>query len=723
MRGIIRLAATASLTVSLSQPASAAEHGEMTSTTPQPASSDGSAPERSGGTGRQKRCKLDIERIVYIQFDNVHFRRDNPNVPSDLEQMPNLLSFLEDKGTLFTNHYTPLISHTAVDILTALTDVYGDKFGIPIGNSLRYFNPDGTTNGMSSFAYWTDPVAAFSGHTVTDTTPQMIDQRGKTHPAPWVPFTRAGCDVGAFSVANIEFENIGLDVTTVFGAGSSEESEAKSDPTKASADFLGIAIHCAKKSALCGSGKPDLLTDEPGGYVGFNALFGNKYVQPQISPGGPVKDIDGNVIQDSKGNAGFPNLFNPSAAQTLGYLATMLEAGVPVVYGYIADAHDDHITGSGTFGPGESGYVQQLAAYDKAFGKFFDRPQKDGITKDNALFVITADENDHFVGGAPSPADCDGIEVPCTYAKKDEINADLSNVIFTEFGDTTPFTVHSDDAPTFYITGNPAQTASVTRTLEREAGDLLGFDAVDGPNGSTNQVTQALADHAEQDLLHMITKDPARTPNFILFANPDYFLSASGHPALCRSVDPSDFKSCFVENSGFAWNHGDFQKEITKTWLGMVGPGVLKRGTFGEIFSDHTDIRPTILCLVGLKDDYAHDGRVLFEALADHATPRALRAHRDTLSALADANKKINAPLGELGVNTLTGISTQALKGGEATYTSLEAQINAITKRRNEIAAKMIEMLENAACDDQPINEAKAAQLISQAFDLLDSIP
>jgi len=35
-----------------------------------------------------------IKHVVYIQFDNVHFRRDNPNVPSDLEQMPNLLNFL-----------------------------------------------------------------------------------------------------------------------------------------------------------------------------------------------------------------------------------------------------------------------------------------------------------------------------------------------------------------------------------------------------------------------------------------------------------------------------------------------------------------------------------------------------------------------------------------------------------------------------------------------------
>ena len=158
--------------------------------------------------------------------------------------------------------------------------------------------------------------------------------------------------------------------------------------------------------------------------------------------GGPVKDIDGNIIQDASGNAGFPNLFNPSAAQTLGYLATLLEAGVSVVYGYISDAHDNHFPGqSGTFGPGESGYVQQLAAYNDAFGKFFDRLKKDAITKDNTLFVLTADENDHFVGGPPSPADCDGVEVPCTYAKKGEINANLNQVINTKFGDVTPFSV------------------------------------------------------------------------------------------------------------------------------------------------------------------------------------------------------------------------------------------------------------------------------------------
>ena len=51
-----------------------------------------------------------------------------------------------------------------------------------------------------------------------------------------------------------------------------------------------------------------------------------------------------------------------------------------------------------------TGHATALAAYDDAFNKFFTRLSADGITRDNTLFVFTADEGDHFVGGAPSPA-------------------------------------------------------------------------------------------------------------------------------------------------------------------------------------------------------------------------------------------------------------------------------------------------------------------------------
>ncbi len=83
---------------------------------------------------------------------------------------------------------------------------------------------------------------------MADGLPEMLDQRGKNAPAPWVPFTRAGCDVGAFSIANIEFENTTTDIDNVFGPNSPEHQENLDNHNKAVADFEGIAIHCARKA-------------------------------------------------------------------------------------------------------------------------------------------------------------------------------------------------------------------------------------------------------------------------------------------------------------------------------------------------------------------------------------------------------------------------------------------------------------------------------------------
>ena len=451
----------------------------------------------TGGSGPARAdCGLqsadhNIKHVIHIQFDNVHLRRDNPDVPSDLEQIPHLLDFMSDNGVVSGNHHTPLISHTATDILTILTGTYGDRMGIPVANSYGFFRPDGSVGFSSSFSYWTGLGA--------DGKPQMVNENGKTAPAPWVPFTKAGCDVGAFSIANMEFESLPGDVRTVFGVGSPEDVSVSAalalarTPANAPArqapntDYLGIAIHCALNSPLCSGShaRNDLLPDEPGGYAGFKALYGNVNVAPVICPaapnactGGNVKGTDGNVIADAYGRPGFPNIFSPTAAQSLGYAATMLEAGVPVIYLYVADAHDrnplplDPVTNlpgaAHAFGAGEAEYVAQLKAYDVAFGKFFDRLKSDGITKENTLFIVTADENDHFVGGPASPAHCDGIHVPCTYAQIGEISAILNRLLITQRLNATPFDIHSDDAPTFYIHGNPAPTDAVTRTMEQD---------------------------------------------------------------------------------------------------------------------------------------------------------------------------------------------------------------------------------------------------------------
>jgi hypothetical protein len=650
-----------------------------------------------------------VQHVIYVQFDNTHFTRDNPNVPSDLEQMPHLLNFIRGNGTLISNHHTPLISHTATDILTAITGVYGDRHGVPVANSFRYFKPDGTSSLGVSFAYWTDPLFDPTTSAPTDTKFNMLTADGKNAPAPWVSFTRAGCNFGAVATANTILENIQTDIPTVFGVGSPQAQEVATNSGQAFADFVGIGVHCGAGDALCSAangGEPDLLPDEPGGYPGFNGLFGHVYVAPQISPSGPLTDLNGDVIKDATGHIGFPGFDGMAAKVSLSYVAALQEHGVPVTYAYISDAHDNHPSGP-AFGPGSAGYVAALAAYDDAFHKFFARLAADGITRDNTLFVFTADEGDHFVGGPPSPANCDGVTVPCTYAQIGEVSTNLAGLLATEAGVTTPFTVHSDDAPTIYITGNPSRTDPVTRNFEHGLAVLTALNPI---TTNTDTLTQFMADPVEMKLLHMVTADPARTPTVTMFANPDYFLFAGA---------PNCNSPCVTESPAFAWNHGDVQKEITTTWLGMVGPGVRRQGVDRDTWSDHTDIRPTILSLVGLLDDYSHDGRVLSEVMRSGSLPSGIRRNPLAFTLLARAYKQLNAPVGQFGRATLA-TSTKALAGDDRTYNRLENRLEALGSQRDALAAQIIQKLEAAEFSNQPLDWPSTFGLLAQANRLIE---
>ena len=686
------------------------------------------APARADASCQLNSAKGAIQHVIYIQFDNTHFRRDNPNVPSDLEQMPHLLSFITGNGTLATNDHTVLISHTATGILTSLTGVYPDRMGQPVSNSFRYFNPNGTTNPGVSFAYWTAPLFDPSTSTPTDATPEMINEHGKIAPAPWVPYTRAGCDFGAVATANTILENTAVDIPTVFGANSPESQEVTANPGQAFADFVGIGVHCAQGSAICAgsaNARPDPLPDEPGGYAGYQGLFGAKYVNPVIKPGGPMTDLSGNVIQDASGHIGFPGFDGMEATVSLSWVAQMQEAGIPVTYAYISDAHDGHGTSGNihfAYGPGEAGYVQQLHDYDAAFGHFFDRLAADGINKSNTLFVFTVDEGDHFVGDQPSNAGCDGVTTACTYNRVGEINANLGAMIRTQFGDTTAFTVHSDDAPTVYVTGNPARTDTAVRRLERESAQLSWLNPYSGQ--VQTDITQALADPVTEKTLHMVTADPARTPTFTLFADPDWFFFSTGGtstcatPAACASIPARS-------NQSFAWNHGDIQDEIASTWLGMVGPGVQNLGAYGGVWTDHTDWRPTMLSLLGLQDDYVNDGRVVTEILAASANPASLRVHRGTYQQLASAYKQLNASFGAFSMAALK-ISTIALASGSSTddsaYTDAEAAIAGWTSQRDALASTIKGVLADAAFNGIPVDEHQAQSLIGQANALIAEV-
>ena len=123
-----------------------------------------------------------IKHMVYLQFDNTHYRRDNQSVASYLDQMPHLLNFLKNNGTLFTNDHTILISHTAGGILSTQTGLYPDRHGVGVSNSYFYFPPSKIPAFSTAFKYWTDRVDDSTG--INDPLPNMVTDGQKTTPAP-----------------------------------------------------------------------------------------------------------------------------------------------------------------------------------------------------------------------------------------------------------------------------------------------------------------------------------------------------------------------------------------------------------------------------------------------------------------------------------------------------------------------------------------------------------
>ncbi|MBV9444398.1 MAG: hypothetical protein JO345_00635 [Streptosporangiaceae bacterium] len=721
-----------------------------------------------------------VKHVVNITFDNVHYFRDNPNVPSDLELMPNLLNFIEGNGTLLSNNHTPLIAHTADDILTTFTGLYGDRHGMPISNDYQAYNADGTTDPAGSFAYWTDPVfdTAKTPNAGHDTNPSMVYSPvppatanhtvtpAKTTPAPWVPFTRAGCDVGQVASANTILENTAVDIPKVFGAGSPEDQQLNADKDSfkdaETADYVGIGVHCAQGSAFCATAKgikfgqsaatptavTDSLPDEPGGYTGYQALFGHRYVAPQLGAGtanlsrngfqvtnsqGNLVDLDGNQLNGAflSNHPGFPG-FDVTAPQTLAYMSDMLESGVPVVYGYVSDIHGNEgipalasacKNAPDALGSGSPCYIAQAKYYNDAFGTFFKRLAADGINSSNTEFVFSSDEGDHEAGAnvgraiQPTPTNCNGVTVACTYPTGSfgELDGNITGMLATEKGDTTPLSIEADTAPEFYLTGDPGANSPTVRKVEH---DVAGLTASNPYAGDPNQlITNYLADPVEEGILHMVNADPARTPTFALFAKPDYYLFNGG--TSCSGP-------CVSVNNGFAWDHGDYAAEINTNWLGIAGPGVKHLGLDGQAPSagpssagpdsgqievvnsgttgtwlDETDIRPTLMYLTGLKDDYEHDGRVVSEILS--APDHALSA--PGVTALGACYKQLNSSVGQFGAYTLTA-STKAVESASADdfrYRATNARLGGLEQQRDQLAARIKAQLEAAAFGDRSI--------------------
>jgi arylsulfatase A-like enzyme len=418
-----------------------------------------------------------------------------------------------------------------------------------------------------------------------------------------------------------------------------------------------------------------------------------------------------------------------------------------VAYAYISDVHDNH-AGGGAYGPGEAGYVAALKSYDDAFGAFFNRLSNDGINSSNTLFVVTADENDHYAG--QQAQNCDGVNTPCVYNTTPGLatgGKPQHGIFDVTSGGTTPFSapawppsgantpngplvgevgynikwpgligpsinntgydISFDSAPSFYINGQPQAIDSngdlaVNPTLRAFEGAAANLNAFDPYIDSTQltPVARYLVDYPTLKAIHMINTDPRRNMSFTMFSQPDYFFNTG-------NACPAPSQGCV--NDSFAWIHGDYSEDIGRTWLGMAGPGVANGGRDDTTWTDHTDVVPTINALLGLKADYQADGRVISQALKPSA---AKGLNGSSFTQLGGMLKQLDAPYGAFN-HSLIVASTAGIKADDTTYLGVEQQIQDLASQRDALVDQIQAVLNGLSSGHQE-------QLIHQGQNLLD---
>jgi len=209
----------------------------------------------------------------------------------------------------------------------------------------------------------------------------------------------------------------------------------------------------------------------------------------------------------------------------------------------------------------------------------------------------------------------------------------------------------------------------------------------------------------------MKTADPLRFPTYTLFPKPDYFFSTSG--------------AAVSINSGFAYDHGYYSPNIDITWAAIAGPAsvVARNGVDGPqpdqanqptdpeslhtvpeastngTWVEETDIRPTMLYMLKLSDDYQSDGHVITAALK--TVSPALQATED----LAAGYDQINSSVGQLATDTLIA-DTKALASGSSTddsaYAAEQETLGELADDRDNDAAKIKQTLSDAAAGHVP---------------------
>ena len=240
--------------------------------------------------------------------------------------------------------------------------------------------------------------------------------------------------------------------------------------------------------------------------------------------------------------------------------------------------------------------------------------------------------------------------------------------------------------------------APFVRKLER---DVASLTANNPYTGHTQKITNYLANPVEEgDSPH-----GERRPGTNADTCP---LRQAGLLALGRRTGCSG--PCVQQNTGFAWDHGDYAAEINNNWVGYAGPDVRRprRRRLGPAggpssagarsgqetvpqqsagdpgpWVDETDIQPTMLFLAGLHDSYAPDGRVITQIL--DTVPTALRPA--PVQQLSACYKQVDSSVGDFGTDTLQAATSaiESTSSGDRTYRTTMAALSKLERARDQL--------------------------------------
>ena len=370
-------------------------------------------------------------------------------------------------------------------------------------------------------------------------------------------------------------------------------------------------------------------------------------------------------------------------------MADMQEAGIPVTYGYISDLHErkadtrtgcthrDAATTAGRpLGPGDSCYVDERAALRRGVPEVLRAPRRrrhhagEHAVRDQRRGERPVRRRERRPGDAADPGRLRRRHHAVQLRDRPDRRAAGEHqgpALGTASAANTQFDIEPQGAA-IYVHGQPAANDPAVRQLERDTAAM------------TNRTTRTAASTTRRSR----STRPARSSSACCTCRRP--IRCGRRRTRCSRSRTTSSRTSGPNvsiNTSFAYDHGYYSPNIDITWVGMAGPGVATNGVDGPQPADgnqahdpestntvpqastdgtwveETDLRPTMLHLTGLSDDYQSDGHVITQALT--SVPSALAATAD----LAKGYDQINSSVGQFATDTLLA-DTKALARGSA---------------------------------------------------------